>query len=142
MNAPVRWLRFNLVGAIGMAVQLGALALLNRWTGGRYLLASGLAVELALLHNFLWHWRYTWPDRVEGAGWLRILVRFQLSNGLVSLLGNLVVMRALVHAPLLVGNLVAIVVCSLANFWLGDGWVFRAGGRYTPPPGFGSKYVV
>ena len=127
MNAPVRWVRFNVVGAMGMAVQLGALALVHRLTGGRDLLASGVAVELALLHNFAWHWRYTWVDRVEGAGWFRTLVRFQVSNGLVSLLGNLLVMRVMVHVPLLVGNLVAIGLCSLANFWLGDGWVFGRG---------------
>jgi putative flippase GtrA len=30
MNTLIRWGKFNLVGAIGMVVQLAALALLNR----------------------------------------------------------------------------------------------------------------
>jgi hypothetical protein len=45
----IRWLKFNLVGAMGMIVQLGALALFNRLTAGRYLLASAAALEVRLL---------------------------------------------------------------------------------------------
>jgi putative flippase GtrA len=37
MNAWVRWGKFNLVGAMGMAVQLGALAILNRLWPTHYL---------------------------------------------------------------------------------------------------------
>src|SRR5436190_21825889 len=35
-----------------------------------YLLATALAVEGAILHNFVWHERWTWADRVvtHGAG--------------------------------------------------------------------------
>lgn len=122
-----RWGKFNMVGAMGMAVQLSALALLTRWSAGSYLLASAAAVELTLLHNFLWHWRFTWRDRRDSATPLRQLTRFHLSNGLVSLLGNLALMRLLVHRahlPLLAANAIAILGCSLANFCLGDAWAF------------------
>ncbi len=135
MNVLVRWLKFNAVGAVGMGVQLGALAVFNRWMGGRYLWASAAALEITLVHNFVWHWNYTWRDRREGATVLGALVRFQLSNGLVSLVGNLVVMRLLVQearVPVVVANLVAIVGCSVANFWLGNGWAF-AGDRVRRP---------
>jgi putative flippase GtrA len=127
MNPFIRWAKFNLVGAMGMAVQLAALALLNRWTAGHYLYASAAAVELALLHNFMWHLHYTWRDRRDGATRLRPFVRFHLSNGLVSMLGNLALMRLLVNEtrlPLLVSNVVAILCCSLANFWMGNSWAF------------------
>ena len=55
MNTLLRWGKFNLVGAMGMGLQLAALALFNRWTAGHYLYASALAIELTLLHNFIWH---------------------------------------------------------------------------------------
>ena len=130
----LRWGRFNLVGALGMFLQLATLALLNRASGGLYLLATAAAVELTLLHNFVWHLHYTWPDRMlrqkpDRAGhsaFLTPLLRFHLSNGLVSLAGNLFLMRLLVrdaHIPLLPANLLAISVCSLVNFALGHGWV-------------------
>ena len=59
----LRWIKFNAVGGIGIGVQLGALAALRSWLKLDYLLATGLAVEIAVVHNFLWHERYTWADR-------------------------------------------------------------------------------
>jgi putative flippase GtrA len=123
MNGLVRWLKFNAVGAMGMAVQLGSLAVLARMLPGHPLAASAMAVELAVLHNFAWHVRYTWRDR-QGA-WAPQLVRFQTANGLVSVVGNVVLMRVLVgHVPLLAANVFAIVGCSLVNFVLSNGWAF------------------
>ena len=57
------------------------------------------------------------------------LVKFNASNGAVSIVGNLVLMRLLVgelEFNYVVSNLVAIVVCSLANFLLSDRFVFDA----------------
>lgn len=127
MSCFVRWLRFNLVGAMGMAVQLSVLALLNSIMPLRYLLASALAVETAVLHNFFWHLRYTWRDRRFGACPGTQLWRFHLSNGFVSLAGNLALMRLLVHAAhlrVLLANSIAVVCCSALNFLLGNWWTF------------------
>ena len=126
MKTLLRWCKFNLVGAMGMAVQLAALAFFNRWSGGHYLVATAAAIELTLLHNFAWHLRYTWRDRSDGST-LAQLVRFHLSNGLVSMASNLVLMRLLVeeaHLPVLSANALAILSCSIVNFCLGDSWVF------------------
>lgn len=89
MNILIRWWKFNVVGAMGMVVQLAALALFDRWTAGRYLSATAAAIELALLHNFVWHLHYTWRDRRDNSAVLSQFVRFHLSNGLVSMAGNL-----------------------------------------------------
>jgi putative flippase GtrA len=127
MNTLLRWGKFNLVGAMGMGLQLAALALFNRWMAGHYLYASAAAIELTLLHNFMWHLHYTWRDRRDGATGLRQFARFHLSNGLVSMLGNLALMRLLIHEarlPLLVSNVIAILCCSVANFCLGNNWAF------------------
>jgi putative flippase GtrA len=129
MNTLIRWGKFNLVGAMGVGVQLASLALLNRAMPGHYLAASATAVELTLLHNFVWHQHYTWRDRRDGTPWLRPFVRFQLSTGAVSLVGNLVLMRLLVrtaHLPLLVANILAILCCSIANFCIGNSWAFTS----------------
>lgn len=127
MNSFVRWWKFNLVGAMGMVVQLAALAVLNRWVGGRYLFASAAAVELAVLHNFVWHVHFTWSDRRDNSVLLSQLMRFHLSNGLVSMVGNLVLMRVLVYEariPVLLSNSIAILCCSIVNFRLGNDWAF------------------
>lgn len=127
MNTFIRWWKFNLVGAMGMAVQLAALAIFNRCMAGHYLYASAAALEITLLHNFVWHVHYTWRDRREEFTLTEQCLRFHLSNGLVSLAGNLAIMHILVqdaHLPLLVSNCIAILFCSIVNFLLGDGWAF------------------
>lgn len=124
-----RWVKFNLVGGIGIFVQLAALAVFRSWLRLDYLLATGLAVEIAVVHNFLWHERFTWADR-RAARPLQSFIRlakFNASNGLVSIIGNLLLMRLLVgefKVNYFVSNLIAIVVCSLVNFLLGDRFVF------------------
>ncbi len=127
MNTFIRWGKFNLVGAMGMVVQLGTLAFFDRWAAGHYLYASAAAIELTLLHNFVWHVHYTWRDRRDDSALLAQLTRFHLSNGLVSMLGNLALMRILVdgaHMPLLASNGIAILCCSIVNFFLGDNLAF------------------
>jgi putative flippase GtrA len=130
----LRWLKFNFVGCIGILVQLAALALLRSLLKLDYLLATGLAVEIAVIHNFLWHERFTWADRLAARPFRSLvrLVKFNASNGAVSIGGNLLAMRLLVgelKLNYLVSNLVAIVVCSLVNFLLGDRFVFEAEAR-------------
>ncbi len=129
MNTLIRWGKFNVVGVMGMVLQLTALAVFERCAPGHYLVASAAAVELAILHNFVWHLHYTWRDRADNSTPFIRLVRFHLSNGLVSMVGNLVILRFLVQEirlPLLLADSVAILFCSLINFCLGDRWVFRA----------------
>jgi len=130
-NTLAHWLKFNLVGAIGVAVQLSALALFNRCFRGHYLLASAAALELTLLHNFVWHLHFTWPESSQNRhkSVFSQLLCFHLSNGLVSLISNLMLMRLLVaqaHLPVLAANAIAIACCSLANFFLSHNWVFAA----------------
>lgn len=130
ISSITRWLKFNLVGAIGIGVQLGTLTLLTS-LGLNYMLATAMAVEAAVLHNFLWHERFTWGDR--GARHSRDsalrLLRFNLTTGAISIGGNLLLMRLLVgqaHLVPLLANLLSIAGCSLVNFLVSDRWVFRA----------------
>ena len=101
-----RWTAFNLVGFGGLAVQLFTVAVLVRLLHVHYLLATAIAVELAVLHNFAWHHRWTWRDRPPSSRRdlaLR-LARFHALNGLVSFAGNI---RLLPSAP---------VCCTLTRF--------------------------
>ena len=135
MNIFVRWGKFNLVGAMGMVVQLAALALFSRLAAGHYLFATAAAIEIAVVHNFVWHLHFTWRDRRDDSAVLAQLMRFHLSNGLVSMAGNLVLMRILVHEarlPLLVANGTAILCCSVVNFCLGDSWAFAVKAQAGP----------
>lgn len=124
---PTRWVRFALVGCLGVGVQLAVIELLTTAWRVDYRLAATAGVAAAVAHNFLWHRAWTWRDRDRG----RVAATFAAfagSNGLVSIGGNLLIMQALVgglHAPVIAANAVAIAACAVANYTLADRAVFR-----------------
>jgi len=127
-RAGLRWLKFNAVGAGGVAVQLAVLALLKSCLQMDYLAATALAVEAAVIHNYFWHERFTWVDRVTGSSPARF-VKFNLTTGMFSIMGNVVVMRGLVagaHMNYLLANVLTIATCSLVNFLVSDWFVFES----------------
>jgi len=123
----VRWIKFNVVGAVGICVQLGVLAVLRSGFEMNYLFATALAVESAVIHNFFWHERFTWSDRRTNAGVGRFL-KFNLTTGIFSLAGNVVFTKLLADAGMsyLLANGSAIVLCAIINFLLNDRLVFIA----------------
>ncbi len=129
----LRFTRFNLVGALGVAVQLAAAALLVSVFHLHYLAATILAVEIAVLHNFTWHERWTWGSLARlRRGPRAVLSRclaFHAGNGCVSVLGTLVLMPLLVGRlglHYLLANLVAIAATAIVNFVVADRLVFAA----------------
>jgi putative flippase GtrA len=123
-------MKFNLVGAIGIVVQLAVLAALTSGLHVQYLVATALAVETAVLHNFIWHERYTWADR-RSLRWRDVVVRllrFNCTTGAISIGGNLLLMRLLVgqaHLPPVAANLLTTAACSVINFLVSNRVVFR-----------------
>lgn len=121
---------FNAVGVLGFVLQLGVLFALKRGLSMNYLAATGLAVEATILHNFIWHEHVTWADVIapfRHGVWSR-LFRFHIANGLISIIGNLGLTWALVErarCPYLIANAASVAVCSLANFFASDRFVFR-----------------
>ena len=128
-SALLRWLKFNAVGAMGTAVQLGILAVLLRFLAIHYVWATALSVETAVIHNFFWHWSWTWADRRYG-GVSRMAVafiRFNLSNGLISLSGTLmctVILTGAAHLDPLLANVLSFVPCWFVNYLVSDRLVF------------------
>lgn len=119
----MRFVRFNGVGAIGFAVQLGVLAVLLH-AAVPYQLATALAVEASILNNFVWHERWTWRDRpASGRARLMRFGRFHLLNGLVSLGGNVLIVSALVgegSVNPIAANAIAVLTCGAINYFGAD----------------------
>ena len=135
----LHWIKFNAVGVLGFAFQSGTLFVLTHMAHPiGYLAATAIAVELAVLNNFVWHQRWTWRDRptVTMQATLARLVKFHVTNGLVSIAGNLVFMSILVgrlHLPVTPANLVSVVACSIFNFILADRIAFQRSNDPTTP---------
>lgn len=121
--------KFNLVGLMGAALQLFLLSVLTRFLHMSAVAATAVAVEVVVLHNFLWHEAFTWRDRHAADMRERIirLGRFHVGNGLVSLVGNTTLTYYCVQrlkAPVLLSAPAAILFCSLINFYLADRWIY------------------
>jgi dolichol-phosphate mannosyltransferase len=127
----LHWIKFNIVGVLGFALQAAALFVLTHATHRfSYLTATVLAVELAVLNNFVWHQLWTWRDRpsTSSGETLRRLAKFNVTTGLVSILGNLVFMSILVGRlglAIVLANLISVLACSLLNFILADRIAFN-----------------
>jgi putative flippase GtrA len=134
-----RTARFVWVGAGGFVVQGLSLAALAA-AGLPYPIATALAVEAAILHNFLWHERWTWADRMAGQKAcsheprarrherLARFLRFNGSTAVISIAGNVGLMALFVGAfglPLLPANLLAVLTLSGLNFLSADRLVFK-----------------
>jgi putative flippase GtrA len=134
-----RWLKFNFVGAMGICVQMIAVYLLGTILDANSLAATALAVEAAVLHNFVWHEHLTWSDR-KATTRKRLFVRlatFNATTGAVSIGGNLAIVWLLMsqaHVMLVAANLCAVAACSIVNFVVNDRIVFRAVGKAASTP--------
>ncbi|MBC8029311.1 MAG: GtrA family protein [Pyrinomonadaceae bacterium] len=132
------WIKFNLVGVVGFALQTVTLIFLTRAMPHLgYLAATAMAVELAVLNNFFWHQRWTWSDRPSSTKCeaLRRLAKFNVTTGLVSITGNLVLMSLLVgqfNLPIVGANLLTVAACSVLSFLLADRLAFRLQAEARP----------
>ncbi|UGY90953.1 GtrA family protein [Streptomyces gobiensis] len=118
-----RILRFAVVGGMGAIVNTTALYLLYRWVRLPLLTASALAVELAVVHNYLLNDWWTFSVRAPS---IRRFVKFN-----VSVLGGLAVNVFLVwllalHLDVyfLLANGVGIGAAFAVNFLSSAGWVW------------------
>jgi len=123
----MRFMRFAIAGASGFIVQLATLAVLVA-AHMHYVAATIIAVEAAILLNFVFHERWTWKDRGRESGWSRFL-RFNALTAATSIIGSVVITAILVEyftfSPML-ANVISVIVLSVINFVGADSLVFRA----------------
>jgi putative flippase GtrA len=123
VSSLVRFTRFNLVGVLGIGVQLACVAVLVHVAGLDPVIATAAGVTAAIVHNFGWHVRWTWRDRMgPGASKLAAFARFVGANGAVSLIGSVLLVPVLtrtVDLPIIPANVVTIAACGLLNYWVG-----------------------
>lgn len=127
-----RFLRYCAVGLTGIAVNEGALALLTGAGGLFYLYSSVLAVEAAIISNFLLNELWTFRDRARlFSGAAERLKRF-LSFNLICAAGGVVnvavlwLLTGVGGLHFLIGNLVGIGAATLWNYGLNSAVTWKA----------------
>jgi dolichol-phosphate mannosyltransferase len=115
---------------MGAALQILLIFFLREFFQLNYLVATLIAVQCSLIHNFFWHQRWTWKNSVSTGrreAFQRFL-RFNSTSGTISMMGNLgftsILVQA-VHLPYLVCNILAIGGCNILNFLLANNFAFQ-----------------
>jgi dolichol-phosphate mannosyltransferase len=119
-----QFLRFCVVGASGLLVDMAVLHLLAGQLSWNVSLSKLCSAELAMLSNFLLNELWTFQGLVDAGsrrwGRLRRLLKFQAicgaGIGFAVLLLNLFYRRF--HLNLYLANFLAIVLVTLWNFWM------------------------
>jgi dolichol-phosphate mannosyltransferase len=123
-----RLIKFGIVGASGVGVNVGCLYLLTEYAGIPYFIASIIAIELSILSNFTVNLLWTWRDRSkEGSLWTK-MVRYHIGAGATAFLGNYLILIALTELlgmHYMVSNLIGIAVGTFSNFLVNDLWTFK-----------------
>jgi putative flippase GtrA len=117
-----------LVAAGGFLVQMAVLFVLTE-RAVPLPAAVAVAVELAILHNFFWHERWTFTGRRFGPeGRLRRWWQFNAAAAVTSVTGNVLITGAVlawIPVSTIAANAIAVALIGVLNFLLADRWVFR-----------------
>ena len=115
--------------ATGVLVNAGLLYLLTEKAGLLYLKSSLVAIECAIINNFLWNYFWTWGDRASTSKrhFFRALAKFNISSGIVAFVVNwglLILFTEVFGIPYQLSNLMGIAVGTVVNFTTSHFWSF------------------
>ena len=113
---------------LGTAVNTGCLYLFKGVLKIPIIPASMMAIEVAILHNFLWFRWWAWKDRIHRPSFFKHLLFYNAATGVVDLVANVSVLWALstfagVHY--LLANLAGMIAGPFIKFWLNEKFIFR-----------------
>ncbi|MCX6135417.1 MAG: GtrA family protein [Ignavibacteriales bacterium] len=123
-----RLIKFGVVGASGVLVNVGCLYLLTEFARIPYFIASLIAIELSIISNFTINILWTWRDRSEKGTLSTKLVRYHIGAGATAFLGNYLILVALTEffgMHYMISNLIGIAVGTFSNYLINDLWTFK-----------------
>jgi len=125
----LRFVKFCLVGASGVIVNMGLLWLLTEFAGLFYLFSSAISIETSIISNFTLNDFFTFPDRrTRGLrDFLKRLVKFNLVSlaGLGLNMAVLWLLTSVLGVYYLLSNLCGIAVAILWNYLVNFWWTWK-----------------
>ncbi len=136
-----RFMRFGLVGASGVLVNMTLLFLLIEVGGWHRLVAATLATEAAILGNFVLNDRWTFREAPANHSWLGRAARYNAIalGGLVMSVAVLAALTDLLHLHYLAANLGGIGAATLWNYAANSSFTWQRDGGRTAINGVGHQ---
>ena len=94
-----RIIKFQVIAWIGTVVNLGSLWLLHGNFHIPLAIAGACAIEIAIIHNFIWHYYLTWRGRVHHTkkDFFQRFLKYNLVTASIDALVNLGILWSLAH---------------------------------------------
>lgn len=92
-------LHFQAIAWLGTLVNLGVMWLLHGRLKVPLLVAGGIAIEIAIIHNYTWNYFVTWKQRVKHTlkDFLLLLFKYNLVTASIDFVVNLGILWLLTH---------------------------------------------
>lgn len=129
-----RIIRFQLVAWGGTVINLSVLWLLKGRLGLDVVVAGIFAIELAIIHNFTWHYFITWRDRVDKtiSDYFVRLVKYNLATASVDFVVNLGTLWALTKflgMNYLIADIFGMIAGPIFKFIINEFLIFKKDGE-------------
>jgi dolichol-phosphate mannosyltransferase len=121
------FLRYCIVGILGVGVNFLTYFTLTRFTGWAPELASPLAIELSIISNFICHNFWTFIKRISDIPYINRFIRFHIVagvSGVINYLFFLFLINAL-FLPDLLSLFLGIGIATIFNYIGNSLWTFR-----------------
>lgn len=121
------FIKFLLVGASGVAVNLGFYVLFSRAMGIPLEVASPLAIEISIISNFLLNSVFTFGKRSPVNGLKKRFLHFHLVAGAAGLVNYSILLLLVKSFGLwdIAANLAGIACATLVNYFLNSRWTWK-----------------
>ncbi len=129
--------KFMAVAWLGMGVNTACLYLFKGILHIKLIPASLMAIEIAIIHNFIWFRTWTWRDRPNKPPFFQQLIKYNLATGAVDFLANVSVLWSLstfLKIHYLLANILGMIAPPFIKFWLNEKFIFKASSNDPPRP--------
>lgn len=125
-----RIIKFQFVALGGTIVNMSVLLILKGQLHLPIVAAGASAIELAIIHNFTWHYFRTWRERVEHTvrDYLQRLMKYNLITASIDFIVNLSVLWAFTKylgMHYLIANILGMIAGPILKFVANEFLVFR-----------------
>jgi dolichol-phosphate mannosyltransferase len=125
-----RIIKFQFVAWIGTLVNMCVLWVLKGLLDVPLMIAGACAIELAIIHNFTWHYFLTWRERVHYTvrDYFLRLLKYNLVTASIDFVLNLTVLYVLTKyfgVYYLVANLFGMLAGPILKFLANEFFIFR-----------------
>ena len=119
-----------MVGISGLFVNSLVLWMITDGLNWPYQLGGLIAIQIAIINNYIWNRRFTWRDRLKTEKFDRFwsaMGQFTLVSWFAGSINwvLLIALTELLHLHYMLSNLMAILVASVINYLANDQWTFR-----------------